>query len=167
MRIAITADVPDENSPVSMIFGRCAYYAIYDSSTDKLEFVPNPGGMFPSGAGVQAAQFLIQQNVDTVVTGGVVGPNAAMVLAQTGMRVVNNFRGSIRDAVEAVKSGRITPTTMPQPVSPYGQPFAPPPYYAEEPQLSKEDEIKMLEEEKARIEERLKEIKKKLKELQK
>ncbi len=166
MRVAITADVPDENSPVSMVFGRCAYYAIYDSNTDKLEFVPNPGGMLPRGAGVQAAQFLMQQNVDTIITGGVVGPNASMVLAQAGMQIVNNFRGSVRDAVEAVKSGRIAPISLPRPPSPYGEPFAAMyPYYADEPPLSKEEEIRMLEEEKARIEDRLKEIKKKLKEL--
>ena len=162
MRVAITADVPDENSPVSMIFGRCAYYAIYDTSTDKLEFVPNPGGMMARGAGVQAGQFLIEQGVQMVVTGGVVGPNASMVLAQAGIQVINSFRGSIRDAVEAIKRGDLKPIANPSPLPP--QPHPSYGYYPE-PELTREDEIRMLEEEKARIEERLKEIKKRLKEL--
>ncbi len=158
MRIAITADVPDENSPVSVIFGRCPYYAIYDTSTDRLEFIPNPGGMTARGAGVQAGQFLMEQGVQMVITGGIVGPNASMVLAQAGIQMINSFHGSIRDAIEGVRKGELSPRTAPQPYPQYG-------YYPPQPQLTKEDEIRMLEEEKTSIEERLKEIKKRLEEL--
>ena len=167
MRVAITADVPDENSPVSMVFGRCAYYAIYDTATDRLDFLPNPGGMMARGAGVQAGQFLISQGVQMVITGGMVGPNASMVLSQAGIEVVNGFTGSIRDAVEAVKSGKVRSWRSTS--GPYAShPLYPPYNYGyQEPQLSKEEEIRMLEEEKARIEERLEEIKKRLKELKK
>ncbi len=163
MRVAITADLADENSPVSMIFGRCAYYAIYDTSTDKLEFIPNPGGMMPRGAGVQAGQFLIEQGVQMVVTAGVVGPNASMVLAQAGIQVINSFRGTVRDAIETIKKGDLTPKVAQPP--PFPQPYPRYGYYPPEPELTKEDEIRMLEEEKTMIEERLKEIKKRLEEL--
>ena len=165
MRVAITADVNDENAPVSMIFGRCPYYAIYDTSTDRLEFVPNPGGMMARGAGVQAGQFLIEQRVQMVITGGVVGPNAGMVLAQAGIQVINSFRGTVKDAIEYLKKNELGPSAG---LPPRGPGFYPPPqyeYYPPEPQLTKEEEMRMLEEEKTRIEERLKEIKKRLKEL--
>jgi predicted Fe-Mo cluster-binding NifX family protein len=152
MRVAITADVPDENSPISPIFGRCAYYAIYDTSTDKLEFVPNAAAMYARGAGVQAAQQVASLGVQMVITAGIAGPNASMVLSQAGIQVVNNFAGSIKDAVEAVKSGRITAQQAP---------FAPP----QPVPLSKEEELRMLEEEKEYIEKRLEEVKKRLKEL--
>ena len=162
MRVAITADVPDENSPISPVFGRCAYYAIYDTSTDKLEFVPNPGGMAARGAGVQAGQFLMEQGVSMLITAGVVGPNASMVLDQAGIQVINGFQGRIRDAIEAAKSGKLRAT--------YQQPPQPPPYqqyYPPPMEIPPEEEIRMLEEEKMRIEERLEEIKKRLKELKK
>ncbi|AGB03952.1 hypothetical protein AciM339_0050 [Aciduliprofundum sp. MAR08-339] len=157
MRVAITADAPSENSPVSPIFGRCAYYAIYDTATDKLEFVPNASAMYARGAGVQAAQQVANLGVQMVITAGIAGPNASMVLAQAGIQVINSFQGTVRDAVEAVKSGRVTTTNIPP------APFEPqyPPYY----QVSKEEELRMLEEEKRYIEERLKEIKKRLEEL--
>ncbi len=154
MRVAITADAPDENSPISPIFGRCAYYAIYDTATDKLEFVPNASAMYARGAGVQAAQQIANLGVQTVITSGIAGPNASMVLAQAGIQVINSFQGRIRDAIEAVKSGRI-----------YSEPpraFSPPQPY---PPMSKEEELRMLEEEKEYIEKRLEEIKKKLEEL--
>ncbi len=156
MRVAITADAPDENSPISPIFGRCAYYAIYDTATDKLEFVPNASAMYARGAGVQAAQQIANLGVQTVITSGIAGPNASMVLAQAGIQVINSFQGTIRDAIEAVKSGRIysePPRAFPPPPQP--------PY----PPMSKEEELRMLEEEKEYIEKRLEEIKKKLEEL--
>ncbi len=152
MRVAITADVPDENSPISPIFGRCAYYAVYDTATDKLEFVPNAAAMYARGAGVQAAQQVASLGVQMVITAGIAGPNASMVLAQAGIQVVNNFGGTIRDAVEAVKSGKITAQQMP---------ITPPPPAP----ISKEEELRMLEEEKEYIERRLEEVKKRLKEL--
>ncbi len=152
MRVAITADVPDENSPISPIFGRCAYYAIYDTATDKLEFVPNASAMYARGAGVQAAQQVANLGVQMLITSGIAGPNASMVLEQAGIQIINSFQGTIRDAVEAVKSGRIQ--TGPLPIPP--RPYTP---------ISKEEELKMLEEEKEYIENRLKEIKKRLEEL--
>ncbi len=166
MKVAITADTPSENSPVSPIFGRCAYYAIYDTSTDRLEFVPNQAAMYARGAGIQAAQYLISMGVQMVITGGIAGPNSSMVLAQAGIPVVSNFAGTVRDAVEAVKSGNITPEKAalpgPAPMPGYA-PYAPQPYAG----MNKDEEIRMLEEEKKYIEERLKEIKKRLRELEK
>ncbi len=165
MRIAITADVTDENAPISPVFGRCPYYAIYDTNTDKLEFIPNPGGMMARGAGVQAGQFLIEQGVQMLITAGVAGPNASMVLSQAGIQMVNGFQGTIRDAVEAAKNGKLnsaTPTAYPPPQYPPYQGYYPPPV-----EIPPEEEVRMLEEEKSRIEERLEEIKKRLQELKK
>ncbi len=167
MKVVITADTPSENSPVSPIFGRCAYYAVYDTETDKLEFVPNPAAMYPRGAGVQAAQYVASLGARMVITAGIAGPNSSMVLAQAGIAVISNFAGTIRDAVEEIKRGRIKleEAMPPAPAMPgypgylaYGSPAQ---------SLSREEEIKMLEEEKSYIEERLKEIKKRLKELEK
>ena len=161
MKVAITADVPDEKSPISPIFGRCAYYAIYDTTEDKLEFVPNQMGMYARGAGIQAAQFIVSQGVSIVITAGVAGPNSSMVLSQGGVRVINSFRGTIKDAIEMVKSGRIGEMEA----EPY--PMYMPRQIAPPVQMTREEEIKMLEEEKEMIEGRLEEIKKRLKELNK
>ncbi len=154
MRVAITADVPDENSPISPIFGRCAYYAVYDTATDKLEFVPNASAMYARGAGVQAAEQIANLGVQMLITAGIAGPNASMVLEQAGVQIINSFQGTIRDAIEAVKSGKIHPE--PPRAFPPPQPYQP---------MSKEEELRMLEEEKEYIERRLKEIKKRLEEL--
>jgi predicted Fe-Mo cluster-binding NifX family protein len=163
MRVAITADSPSESAPVSPVFGRCAYYAIYDTATGKLDFMQNPGGMMARGAGVQSAQFIASQGIQVLITAGVVGPNASMVLAQAGIEVVNGFQGTVADAVRAAKDGRLQGTAPSYPSMPTYYPANP--YVPVE--MSPEDELRMLEEEKAYIEERLEEIKKRLKELKK
>ena len=159
MRIVITADAPSDTSPVSPIFGRCAYYAVYDSSTDKLDFVPNPAVGYARGAGIQAAQYVLSLGPEMIITGGIPGPNSSMVLSQAGIPVITNFVGSVRDAIEDAKSGKLKPQAAQSPMAP-----APFPGYQQVPP-SKEDEIKMLEEEKEYIKRRLEEIKKRLKEL--
>ncbi len=163
MRVAITVDSPNEDAPVAPIFGRCAYYAIYDTESDKIEFIPNASAMYPRGAGVQAAQQIISLGVQQVITGGIPGPNSSMILAQAGIGVISNFSGTVRDAVGAIKQGKIEARRMP--ITPaYSPPY--PTYAPFEAPISKNDEIRYLEEEKRFIEERLKEIKKRLRELQ-
>ena len=165
MRVAITVDSPSDNAPVAPIFGRCAYYAVYDTDTDKIEFIPNSATMYPRGAGVQAAQQILSLGVQQVITAGIPGPNSSMILAQAGINVVSNFTGTVRDAVEALKSGKIEAKRVAMPPAYPNYPSYPS-YAPFETPIGKEEEIRYLEEEKRYIEERLKEIKKRLKELQ-
>ena len=156
MKIAVACDAPQENSPVSAVFGRCAYFAIYDGKN--IEFIPNTSSGFARGAGIQAAQMLASMGVNIAITGGIVGPNASMVLAQAGISVVNGFHGTVKDAIESVQRGTMSP--MPPNI-----PLVNEPPFITDSQSFEYDELKMLEEEKAYIEERLEDIKKRLNEL--
>lgn len=59
-------------------FGRCRYFAITDTETGEITFVPNDA-IDDKGAGVKAARTLLKQNVDAVIVGNV-GPKAFEVL---------------------------------------------------------------------------------------
>ena len=59
------------------------------------------------GAGIQAAQYVIGQGVQSVVTGNV-GPNAFGVFRAAGVPVYLFRSGTVRQAVEAHKSGQLT-----------------------------------------------------------
>ncbi len=43
MKIAITSEGNTLNSQIDSRFGRCSYFAIYDTETKATEFVLNPG----------------------------------------------------------------------------------------------------------------------------
>ena len=119
MRIAISASGPTLDDMVDPRFGRCPYFIIIDTDTMQFEAVPNPSAASPSGAGIQAAQFVVSKGVQAVVSGNV-GPNSSAVLQSAGVQIIP-FSGRVRDAVEAVKSGNYpTHPAAPPPPPPGG-----------------------------------------------
>ena len=60
----------------------------------------------PGGAGIQAAQFVIEQGAQAVLTGNV-GPNAYNVFQAAGVPIYLLTGGTVREAVEAYKAGRL------------------------------------------------------------
>jgi predicted Fe-Mo cluster-binding NifX family protein len=109
MKIAVTANGADLDAPISPIFGRCATYIFVDTETMQFEAVQNPAVSAPGGAGVQAAQFVIERGARAVVTGNV-GPNAFGVFRSADVPVFLLGSGIVRDAVKAYKKGLLQDT---------------------------------------------------------
>jgi predicted Fe-Mo cluster-binding NifX family protein len=106
MKIAITSTGKDVNSLVDPRFGRCAYFAIIDTDTMEFKFVENPGLRSPGGAGINAAQFLVDEGVEILVSGNV-GPNAEQALRAGGIKIVTGVSGTLKEVVEKIKRGEI------------------------------------------------------------
>jgi predicted Fe-Mo cluster-binding NifX family protein len=108
MRIALTANGADLDAPISPIFGRCSTYIFMDTETMQYEAIANPAVSAGGGAGVQAAQFVIERGAQAVVTGNV-GPNAFGVFRAGGIPVYLFKEGTVQQAVRAYKAGRLAP----------------------------------------------------------
>ncbi|MGA9347597.1 MAG: NifB/NifX family molybdenum-iron cluster-binding protein [Anaerolineae bacterium] len=106
MRIVVTSNGTDLESPASPVFGRCPTYIFVDTEMMEFEAVPNPAMSAPGGAGVQAAQFVIEQGAQAVLTGNV-GPNAYNVFQAANVPIYLLTGGTVREAVEAYKAGRL------------------------------------------------------------
>jgi predicted Fe-Mo cluster-binding NifX family protein len=106
MKILITAEGNDLNAPTSPRFGRCPTYVFVDTETMAFEAVSNPAVSAPGGAGIQAAQFVIEQGAQAVLTGNI-GPNAADVFKAGGVQVYLNDTSTVRAAVEAFTAGQL------------------------------------------------------------
>ena len=119
MKIAVTASQPDLESPVDPRFGRCEYFVIVDTETGQFETYENPHGTATSGAGIQAAQFVIDKGAKVVLTGSC-GPNAFQTLQAAGVEVIVGVSGSIKEAIEKYKSGQFQPTSQPNAPSHFG-----------------------------------------------
>jgi predicted Fe-Mo cluster-binding NifX family protein len=106
MKIIISASGPELSSPVDPRFGRCPYFIAVD--TDSLDFKAHAntsrGAM--GGAGIQAGQFVGSLGGEAVITGNV-GPNASRVLAASNLKVYIGASGTVRDAVEEFKAGKL------------------------------------------------------------
>ncbi|MDD3647290.1 MAG: NifB/NifX family molybdenum-iron cluster-binding protein [Candidatus Dojkabacteria bacterium] len=86
VKVLIPVDTKDKNDKMSEVFGRAKYFAIYDTDSEKLEILDNPGDSQARGAGITASQFAIDNNVGKVVASQI-GPNAENVLREAGIEV--------------------------------------------------------------------------------
>ena len=106
MRIVVTSSGTDLDAPASPIFGRCRAYVFVDTESMETTAVENPAVGSASGAGIQAAQFVIQQGAQAVITGNM-GPNAFSVFRASGVPIYPFEGGTGRQAVEAFKAGQL------------------------------------------------------------
>ncbi|NOZ27715.1 MAG: dinitrogenase iron-molybdenum cofactor biosynthesis protein [Chloroflexi bacterium] len=106
MKIVVSANGYDLDAPASPVFGRCPVYVFVDTETMAFEAVDNPAQAASGGAGIQAAQFVVNHGAQAVLSGNV-GPNAFDVLAAANVPVYLVAEGTVRDAVEAFKAGRL------------------------------------------------------------
>ncbi len=119
MRIAVSAAAPGWEAEGDPRFGRGPQVGIVDPQSMEFEALENTNAMAAGGAGISTAQMIADKGVEVVLTGNC-GPNAYQTLSAAGVQVVTGVSGSIRDAVEAYKAGRLQPNAQPSVGSHYG-----------------------------------------------
>lgn len=108
MKIAVSSEGTSLDAATSRVFGRCPTYLFVDTETLAFEAIPNPAMNQGGGAGIQAAQFIVKQGAEAVLTGSL-GPNAFDVLEAAGVPGYLVPEGTVRQAVEAFKAGHLQP----------------------------------------------------------
>ncbi len=106
MWIVVSSNGVNLEAQSSPVFGRCPYFLFVDTEGMAFEAVENPALASGGGAGVQAAQFVVEKGAQAVVSGNV-GPNAFQVFQSAGIPVYSFGGGTVREAVEAFKAGRL------------------------------------------------------------
>ena len=114
MRIAATTLKGGIDDIVSPQFGRTATFTIvdYDGGVKNVEIVENRAASQASGAGIAAAQTLVDSKVKVLLTGHV-GPKAMNVLKAAGLRVFAADGLKVEKAVEKFVKGELEEITSP------------------------------------------------------
>jgi predicted Fe-Mo cluster-binding NifX family protein len=112
MKVAVSATGKDLNCQIDPRFGRCQYFIFIDPETMEFEASENEGLMASGGAGVQAAQLVVQKGVKALITGNL-GPNAASALSASGIKVHLVSGGTVREVTEAFKAGKLQEVSGP------------------------------------------------------
>jgi predicted Fe-Mo cluster-binding NifX family protein len=112
MKVGITSAGTTLEDRVDPRFGRCAYFIIVETDDLTFEVVDNSNTAAGGGAGIQSAQLIAGKNVQAVCTGNC-GPNAHRTLHAAGVDVFVGISGTVREAVEQVKSGSLEPAHAP------------------------------------------------------
>lgn len=106
MKVVVTSNGQGLDAPASPVFGRSPWYVLVDTDTMEVETMENPAVGAASGAGIQAAQFVLERGAEAVVSGSV-GPNAFEVFRSAEIPVYVFEDGTVRDAIDAWQAGRL------------------------------------------------------------
>ncbi|QZY55728.1 NifB/NifX family molybdenum-iron cluster-binding protein [Crassaminicella profunda] len=107
MKICITSMGNEKDAMMDSRFGRCPYFAIYDTETKEYEFMENNGVTAPGGAGIAAGQQVVSKGAEVVIT-GFIGPNAKRVIEGGQIKVYNGKGGSIEAEIKLYEEGKLT-----------------------------------------------------------
>jgi predicted Fe-Mo cluster-binding NifX family protein len=100
MKIAIPAQEQVKGSELSPVFGRARYFFVFDQDNGKYEFVENQATQRPGGAGVQAAQLLVDQGVQVLITPQC-GDKAQQVLKSANIALYRSLDDSLEGNIKA------------------------------------------------------------------
>jgi predicted Fe-Mo cluster-binding NifX family protein len=112
-KIAIASNGKTLDSQVDPRFGRCFYFLIVDSKTGDFEVLPNTADNLSRGAGISAAQLVVDQKVEAVIAGNF-GPKAVNVLSQSGVNIIPVLGKTAKQALKAYQTGKLKPVDASQ-----------------------------------------------------
>ena len=108
MKIVVSSQGASLDAASSTVFGRCPTFVFVDTDTMEFDAMPNPAMSQGGGAGIQAAQFVVNQGAQAVLSGHL-GPNAFDVLNAAGVPGYLIPEGTVRQAVEGYSAGELAP----------------------------------------------------------
>jgi len=104
MKVAFCVKEPHPDTQSDERFGRCPFYAVVDTESSTITFLPNAAAG-ENGAGVKAARALIKEGVDCVVVSSI-GPKAFEILEKAGIAVYSGSEADLPALIEGFNSSR-------------------------------------------------------------
>ncbi len=114
MRICVATNKGGLDDQVSTVFGRCQKFTIVDVEDKEIknvEIEDNKSADAMGGAGIQAAQFIIDKKADAVIAGNY-GPNAFPILQQAGVDAII-AQGNVKEIVIKYVNGELSKIDQP------------------------------------------------------
>lgn len=110
MLIAVSTKKPDLSSELSDAFGRSRYFMIYDSIENTSEFMVNPFSSELGGAGIQSSRFLIEKNIEAIIT-TFIGLNTLRFINSLNIKVYKSSNLKTSEAIQWFTDNKLTEIT--------------------------------------------------------
>lgn len=107
MKIAIPVNEENLETDVSLSFGRATYYLIYDLDTKKANFIENSAASSKGGAGIKAAQIIVDNQASVLITPRC-GINAVQVLEAANIKLYQTEFSLAKENIDAYKEGKLS-----------------------------------------------------------
>ena len=119
MKIAISSSGQTLDSQVDQRFGRAEYFIVVETESLEFEVLENDNSSNSGGAGIGTSKLLADANAEAVLTGNC-GPNAQKTLNSAGIKLFTGVSGTVSDAIESYKAGKLSETFEPNVNSHFG-----------------------------------------------
>ena len=106
MKIAIPVEDNRIDCNVCVSFGRTPYFLIYDIETKTSTFINNVAAATSGGAGIKAAQIIVDNKAKALLTFRC-GENAADVLKTANVEIFKVINSSIQENIDAFISKKL------------------------------------------------------------
>ena len=107
MKIAIPVDEKSVDSNVCVSFGRTPYFLIFDTDTKECVFLDNSAVASTGGAGIKAAQTIVDNKTNVLLTPRC-GENAADVFKAAEIKIYKTTTASAKDNIDAFIDGKLS-----------------------------------------------------------
>ena len=110
MKIAVSAEGKELSCPVDERFGRTKWFIVVETTDGSWQAYPNDQNyQAAQGAGIQAAQQVVELGAEAVITGHV-GPKAFKILKASGVGIFFDRNHSVAETIERLKQGLLKET---------------------------------------------------------
>ena len=110
MKIAIPVNGKSLESGVCHAFGRAPCFLLYETESREHNFIDNDAAGAHGGAGVAAAQKLVDIKIDVLISPRC-GQNAAQVLQADDVKIYLSESVSLPDTIASFEKGDLLPLT--------------------------------------------------------
>lgn len=107
VKIAIPVVDNIVETKISPNFGRATYFLIYDVETKEITFIDNTSAASQGGAGIKAAQVIVDSGAEILITPRA-GENAAEVIQSAGIKIYKTLNDSVQDNIDAFIEGKLS-----------------------------------------------------------
>ena len=108
MKVVVPVEENRLVSDVYFSFGRASYFLVYDTETRESIFLSNAAAASQGGAGIKAAQAVVDSGAAVLLTPRC-GENAAAVLKAADVKLYRTAAGSAMENVTAFLAGKLPP----------------------------------------------------------
>jgi predicted Fe-Mo cluster-binding NifX family protein len=104
MKVAITSTGNSVESKIDPRFGRCAYFVIYNTDTNDVDFIPNPNKNASNGAGPASVQLVADNGAQKIVSGEF-GMKIKSILDSLSIQmiVMKDHQKSVQNIIDMLK----------------------------------------------------------------
>ena len=105
MKLIVTSTGKNLESMFDLRFGRSAWFCVFDTETNAVEFIENSNKNNNSGAGTKAAEMAAELKADKVISGDF-GPKAKSLLEEfkIQMIILEERKKTIQEIIETLKN---------------------------------------------------------------